>query len=82
MAEWIKCSERMPEPGELVLVWLADAPAENLLRIAFDCWDEQYEAPLSFSSATIPVGMGWDSGTDYAEITHWQPLPQPPEDAR
>jgi Protein of unknown function (DUF551) len=76
---WIACSERMPEPGTEVLVYLDEAPCKNGSRIAFDCWDEQYEAPVSWSSATIPVGLGWDSGIDFYKITHWQPLPQSPK---
>ena len=43
-----------------------------------DTWGEQHEAPVSWSSATIPVGMGWDSDTDWECITHWMPLPAAP----
>jgi hypothetical protein len=37
----------------------------------------QREAPVSWSSATIETGLGWDD-SDYDDITHWMPLPLPP----
>lgn len=75
---WIACNERMPEAGSEVLVWLAAPAFRGDSRIAMDTWGEQHEAPVSWSSATIPVGMGWDSGTDWECITHWMPLPAAP----
>lgn len=75
---WVTCSERMPDVGEQVLVWLAESPGQGCSHLSFDCWDEQHESPVSWSSATIPVGLGWDSGTDWYGITHWMPLPEPP----
>lgn len=77
---WIPVGERMPPPGEEVLVYLAEPPFKGANRIVFDCWDEQHEAPVSWSSLTIPVGLGWDSGTDYEGITHWQPMPPSPDE--
>ncbi|MBP9032604.1 MAG: DUF551 domain-containing protein [Pseudomonadales bacterium] len=75
---WIACSERMPEAGVEVLVWLAAPVVKGGSQVAMDTWDEQHEAPVSWSSATIPVGVGWDSGTDWEGITHWMPLPAAP----
>lgn len=75
---WIACSERMPPQGEEVLVWLSEPAFKGGSHVVFDCWDEQHEAPVSFSSATIPVGPGWNSGVEWERITHWQPLPPPP----
>ena len=79
---WIKCSERMPEPGVEVLVWMAAPVVTGGIQVATDTWDEQYESPVSWSSATIPIGMGWDSGTDWEDITHWMPLPAAPGNER
>lgn len=76
---WIACDERMPDAGVEVLVWLAAPAFKGSINVAMDTWDEQHEAPVAWSSATIPVGMGWDSGTDWERITHWMPLPAAPE---
>lgn len=78
---WIACDERMPDAGVEVLVWLAAPAFKGSSNVAMDTWGEQHEAPVSWSSATIPVGMGWDSGTDWERITHWMPLPGAPGDA-
>lgn len=81
---WIACAERMPPQGDVVLVWLTKPPYpfDGKYRVAFDCWDEQHESLMSFSTVTIPVGPGWDSGTDCDHISHWMPLPAPPDAAR
>lgn len=63
----------VPEDGTECLV----STAGKFPGWAVDTWREQYEAPVSFSSATIPVGLGWDSHTD-DEVTHWMPLPAAP----
>jgi hypothetical protein len=73
---WIAVDERMPEPGTDCLVWCtALGPGKHFAKV--DRWDEQREAPVSWSSATIPVGLGWDD-SDYEDVSHWQPLPPPP----
>lgn len=75
---WISCDERMPDPGQEVLVWLATPPCKGCGNVVMDCWDEEHEALVSFSTMTAPVGMGWDSGLDWSEITHWMPIPPAP----
>jgi hypothetical protein len=74
---WISVEERLPESGTECLVW-GRAGWEKEPSIKMDRWDEQHEAPLSFSSVTIPVGQGWDAHDDDS-VTHWMPLPQPPQ---
>lgn len=75
MSEWISVDDRLPELGVEVLVY---KPASKWGKIQFDTWDEQHEAPLSWSSATIPTGFGWNDTDDFYDITHWMPLPPPP----
>lgn len=70
---WISCAERMPEAGREVLVWHVQ------LGLGVDMWDEQYESPVSFSSATLPVGLGWDGGWEWEDVTHWMPAPSAPD---
>jgi hypothetical protein len=72
---WIAIPEGgMPPLGEPVLVWCKYGPHWGPM---VDCWDEQHEAPVSFSSATIPVGPGWDSGAEFEHVTHWKPITAP-----
>lgn len=73
-SEWIPTSERMPPPGDQVLAWCLSARGPYPM---VDCWDEQHEAPVSFSSATIPVGLGWDSGNEFEQVSHWKPITPP-----
>jgi hypothetical protein len=74
---WISVNERLPEAGVRVLVYVRDFP---LLPIQTDEWNEQREAPVEWSSATISVGFGWDEH-EFDEVSHWMPLPDPPADA-
>ena len=63
MSEWIKCSERMPEKLDDVLVSDGDN-VEVMWRDCdgfWDCW-----APRN-------------SNIDIDDVTHWMPLPEPPE---
>lgn len=80
MTDWISVADRMPEPDTECLVW-SPGNAQHGPMTYIDTWQEQYECPVSFSSASIPVGLGWDSSS-FEEITHWMPLPEPPEDQK
>lgn len=75
--EWIAVGDRLPDVGVECLVW-SKQPWQKEFSIKFDTWQEQHEAPLEWSSATIPIGLGWDDHDDFESVTHWQPLPEPP----
>lgn len=80
VAGWIATTEQMPEPGTECLVCVkALSPKQEWPThyTHIDTWDEQHEAPVSWSSATIPVGFGWGS-FEFEDVTHWMPLPPPP----
>lgn len=65
MANWIKCSERMPD--DFVDVLVTDGVYVEVMWLDCDgCWDS-WLAPL-------------DVTVDQEDITHWQPLPEPPQE--
>lgn len=64
MSKWIKCSERMPEYFSNVLV--TDGEGVEVMRL--DCdgyWDSWLEP--------------WVVTVAREDVTHWMPLPEPPE---
>jgi hypothetical protein len=73
---WISVEDRMPEPETECLVY-GETKWSTEPCVCVDTWTMQREAPLSFSSATIEIGYGWDEH-EYEEVTHWMPLPAPP----
>ncbi len=61
---WIPCSEKMPEEGEDVLLWDSfDKTTFTGHYYKYDGW-------------TVD---GYDVGRFPFDITHWRPLPEPPE---
>lgn len=65
MANWIKCSEQMPD--DFVDVLVTDGVHVEVMWL--DCdgyWDSWLE------SRAVMV--------DQEDVTHWQPLPEPPQE--
>lgn len=83
---WIPCSERMPEPGEIVLVqqiysWehFEEGAVVTVGRLRptedgrVPYWEFQYYRP-DFRHGTIMDNAIICPGSEY--VTHWQPLPE------
>lgn len=68
MSQWIKCSERMPDETE---VFGGDDFSPDVLVI------DQYE---DMFVACTHWGAWVHLKDDDCIISHWQPLPSPPED--
>lgn len=74
---WISISERMPTDGDEVLVCVNfDDGSEPYVMV--DRWVMNREDPLGMGGPTIETGFDWDNN-DPLDVTHWMPLPQPPE---
>lgn len=82
MSNWIKCSKRLPDFKEGGEIFLESEPV-----LIFTDNKEIYKARLVELLYRIPPKKEWwiDQQSDDAEplkmekITHWQPLPEPPE---
>lgn len=78
MIDWIKIEGEdqynLPPKGVEVFVY---KPNCQWGKYAMDTWDDLYEAPVSWSSATICVGEGWQEEDDFDAITHWAYLNEP-----
>ena len=63
---WIPVSERLPEEGEQVIVWMPDCPHHPCGMDMGSCMTDSW-------------GVSWMvSGGRSAFPTHWMPLPEPP----
>lgn len=72
MADWIKCSERMPKM--LQAVWCyGTIPTISNKQFGFEGWRNKYGFIAENNSNT-------ESLCERAEVTHWQPLPEPPQE--
>lgn len=62
---WIPVTERLPEVGEVALVW--DGTFRKVARLGKWGWHEEY-LPNDENGGAFVNG-----------VTHWMPLPEPPE---
>ena len=60
---WIPCSERLPESYDEVLIW--------------DSYDNAHYLGY-YANANGWVVDGYEDDRYHFDITHWQPLPEPP----
>lgn len=70
MSAWIPVSERLPQPLEDVLVVRAHREIGDGPVVDLGWW---YQGNWWMTSEDFPL-------PDVVEVTHWMPLPAPPED--
>lgn len=81
--DWISVKDRLPEePGYYLTA--SDAPAgfPKLIRILMHVKDLHKVDPCNFRGKHRPGWVDWDDEYGYYEydaVTHWMPLPNPPE---
>lgn len=71
MSGWIKCSERMPDDGDVVLVRLYEPqkPWKGVRIQDMKC--TSYLGSKEF--------INHNNAIYNVEVTHWMPLPEPPK---
>ena len=89
LAGWIPVSERMPEPGILVLVYTPPQPGDypGDVRIGFDYIDPDGDDPTywfnhgeSYEHFCCVACDGMTGPSEKAPYTHWMPLPAAPQE--
>jgi hypothetical protein len=91
MSDWIKCSNALPEPGDLVVVFSPpgkhDGPEDH--RIEFDLIDPDSDGDRWFQHGEhyehyccVAKGgdVDWSGPSEKAPYTHWMAIPQIPTD--
>ena len=69
---WISVKDRLPERNQKVLAWNREEQF-----VASRWWFEEMPEEIYFKSIICGCGNGVDLTE---EITHWQPLPEPPKE--
>lgn len=77
MSEWISVKDRLPDPDEKVIVYNAENEGTFFARRIesdFECWDAVTREFVNWR--WIPYGY---TCITLESVTHWMPLPKPPE---
>ena len=77
--KWISVEDRLPEKNKKVLIWIEGYSAHSGMHWTrkgyWLCpWHGDRWAEAFMDKACEHLDMG------FAEVTHWMPLPEPPEE--
>lgn len=76
MSEWISVKERLPELGEMVMLFIPQLEDGDWIRTGYmdsECADGVEDGPPFF------FPLGHNSFFSAEQVTHWMPLPDKPE---
>jgi hypothetical protein len=77
LPRWVPVAERLPEDGLMVLFWHQDWPTDsNLIGLGRYTRDDD---DGSWWEDVSEQDMSGDATVYYSGVTHWAPLPAPPE---
>ncbi len=77
--EWVKCSDRMPENDQYVLVYHWDD--FHITVGYFESHNVQFY--IESDGSKFYTDDGWETEIPWAQkgpVTHWMPLPNPPKE--
>ena len=78
MSNWISVKERLPDDKTPVLVKIKNDDPILIAEIRAGLWMEQYEYIHACGDAYIDSEICSVHNAKYASVTHWMPLPEPP----
>lgn len=81
MTEWISVKDRLPDPYVFVLVFefIKDQPSPmSIARWERDRWNGLGDQEDGSEYNAFWIDLFW--GIDWANITHWMPLPEAPNE--
>lgn len=70
--KWISAKDRLPKPGERVIATNGKVSGEAYIQNSVP------EKCCSAARWQRYYGASWDAGFEFP-VTHWMPLPNPPE---
>ena len=85
--QWISVEDRLPDNGELVVVWIPETTAEeggpSFDFIEDEYWQHHADSYEHYMAVGGSAAAGPDNictgPSEYAPYTHWLPLPNQPE---
>lgn len=73
MSEWINVEDRLPDHNEIVLVFDEIGSVISMAKF------RQFDEPINFDDQDCWYVMNIDNLEIDYQVTHWMPLPKPPE---